>query len=339
MRHRLHAIALLMCLPALLPFLNAGCVHYAGGNMSARYEKEVPLSAPLPPGSSFSAETRDGSITVEGTETSECTVLARVVTHAKTEEAAAELAEQIDVRLEPAGDGLRVVIDRPPVIRNAGYSVSLTARVPIQTTLDLVTADGSVRITNITGNVSARTSDGGIQVEDITGDTKLRTSDGSIACTRLKARSLDCYTSDGGIRITTLTAGSCTARTSDGSITLEEVQADALNLRTSDGSIKCRGLSAAELECHTTDGSVVVEYAPEAPKDIQLTATTSDGNITVAAPPGLSAAIEATTSDGSIHTSLPITVQGKVGRSLQGTIGGGAGKIYLKTHDGSITIR
>ena len=57
-----------------------------------------------------------------------------------------------------------------------------------------------------------------------------------------------------------------------------------------------------------------------APKAPNVTATTSDGGITFTAPPGLSAVIEASTGDGSIHTSLPITVEGKVGgKSLTGT--------------------
>ena len=38
-------------------------------------------------------------------------------------------------------------------------------------------------------------------------------------------------------------------------------------------------------------------------------------------------------------TELPITIQGKVGKSLNGVIGGGEGRIYLRTNDGSITIR
>jgi len=67
--------------------------------------------------------------------------------------------------------------------------------------------------------------------------------------------------------------------------------------------------------------------------------STSDGSITFDAPSGLSAVVQASTNDGSIHTSLPLTVEGKVGKSLRGTAGDGQGKITLKTHDGSITIK
>lgn len=336
-RHRRKVVPAFLL--ALIPFLVTSCIYLEGCGPRARYEKQVPLSAPLEPSSSFSAETRDGSITVEGAETSKCNVLATIVTHARTPERAEELAGQIDVKLEPSGAGLKIVIEKPPVIRNAGYSVSLEATVPAQTSLALVTSDGAVHIANITGTINARTSDARIQVQDATGDAKFKTSDGTITCARLSAPTLDCYTSDGHIRLSDVTAGSCTARTSDGSITLEGVRGDSMNLRTSDGTIRCRNVAPAEMECRTSDGPIHVEYAADAPNALSLSAITSDGNITLAVPPGLSAVIEATSNDGSIHTNLPITIQGKVGKSLTGTIGDGKGKVYLKTHDGSITIR
>lgn len=332
------AKASLVCLLGLL-LTTASCVYVSGCGPQARYEKQVSLSAPLEPGQSFSAETRDGSITIEGVETTECSVLATIRTHAGTVERAEELAEQIEVSLQPSGGGLAVVIDRPARIRNAGYDVSLQVRLPAQTSLALVTSDGSVRMTGVTGTVEARTSDGSIQAENITGDTQLKTSDGSIRCTQIEADTLDLYTSDGSIRLSDATSDTCTLRTTDGSITVTGLETDSLQMRTSDGSIRARDVSAAEVNCHTSDGTLQLECAADAPKAPQVEATTSDGSITFAAPPGLSAVIEAQTNDGSIHTHLPITVEGKVGKHLRGTIGGGEGRIYLRTHDGSITIR
>jgi len=120
---------------------------------------------------------------------------------------------------------------------------------------------------------------------------------------------------------------------------LTNVRADSLDLHTSDGGIRCQGIAAARLNCRTSDGSVHIECAVDAPNVIEATVTTSDGGITFAAPQGLSAVVEASTNDGSIHTSLPITVEGKVGKSLRGTIGTGEGRLILKTNDGSITIK
>jgi len=311
----------------------------AGDWNGARYEKEVELSAPLAAGSSFAAETRDGAIKVQGVETGECRVLAKIVAHARTEDRAQELAEQIEVRLEPAGAGLKVVTEGPRTMGSAWYAVSLEVRVPVQTSLVLGTDDGSVHLTNITGDVDARTSDGSIEAEALKGNVKLRTSDGHITGVRLEAAALDLHANDGSIRISDASAKTCTAKTSDGSITLTDVRADSIAAETSDSTIRLQRIAAGRVECHTSDGSIHIDYAPDAPKAPDVTATTSDGGITFIAPPDLSATIDAATTDGSIHTSLPITVEGKVGKSLTGKVGGGEGKIHLRTHDGSITIR
>ena len=132
---------------------------------------------------------------------------------------------------------------------------------------------------------------------------------------------------------------SCKARTSNGSVTLDDVRGDIINVRTDDGPIRCRSVAAIELGCEASDGSIHIEYAADAPKDLTLYAIAFDGDITLAAPPNPSAVIEATASGGSIHTSVPVAIQGRVGKSLTGTIGDGEGNVYLKTDDGSITIR
>jgi Toastrack DUF4097 len=332
----------LACLLGLILFLASSCVYVSGcgdwGQM-AKYERQVELSAPLEMGSTFSAATRDGSITLEGIQSTECRLIATIRARASTEEKAQELGEQIEVRLEPVGRTLTVVIEKPSVIRNAHYGVSLAGTVPTQTNLALITSDGSVHLANIEGTVDAKTSDGSIQAEGIKGDTKLKTSDGRIQCARLEAGVLDLHTSDGSIKLEDISATSCTARTSDGSITLADARSESLALRTSDGGIRCRGITASRLECHTSDGSVHIEYATDAPSVIDATVSTSDGSITFAAPQGLSAVVEASTSDGSIRTALPITVEGKVGKSLRGTIGTAEGRLILKTRDGSITIK
>jgi len=293
----------------------------------------------LAAGSSFAAETGDGSIKVQGIETGDCRVLAKIVAHARTEERAQELAEQVEVRLEPAGAGLKVVTEGPRTMGSAWYAVSLDAKVPVQTSLALGTDDGSVRIAEITGDVDARTSDGSIEAEAIKGNVKLRTSDGRITGMRLEAGTLDLHANDGGIEITGASAKTCTAKTSDGSITLTDVRTESIVANTSDSTIRLQRIAADRVECHTSDGSIHIDFAENAPKAPNVTATTSDGGITFIAPPGLSAMIDASTSDGSIHTRLPITVEGKVGKSLTGRIGGGEGRIRLSTHDASITIR
>lgn len=326
----------LLVLLVVLP----GCgIQIGGCPLSARYERQVTLSEPLQPGSSFAAQTSDGHITVEGAQVAECHVIATIVARAVTEGAARELAEAIKVELEPTANGLATKIEKPLYKRNRNFSVSFEVTVPDRTDLQLTSSDGAIKVASVAGKVEARTSDGSVSVEDTNGNAKLRTSDGSITCTEVSADTLELRTSDGSITVLRSSAKSCDAHTSDGNITVAEVQGNNLTLRTSDGGIKCSDITAGRLNCRTSDGSIHIQYAKDVRGPLDVQATTSDGSITFVGPPGLSAVIDAYTSDGSIRTELPIAVTGKIGKSLRGTVGTGEGKVYLKTGDGSITIR
>ena len=96
------SIGLLMCMTLLL----AGC------SMRAKYQRTVRLSAPLSPGSTFEAQTHNGSITTNGADVADCNMVATITARAATEEEARELAEQVEISLEPSNCRLIFIRDR-----------------------------------------------------------------------------------------------------------------------------------------------------------------------------------------------------------------------------------
>ncbi len=176
------SLGCLLCL-TLLP---AGCTFDIGSwAMQAKYERTVRLSAPLSPGSTFAAETHNGSITTNGADVADCDLTATIVARAATEEEAKELAEKIEIKLEPSGNRLTVRIKRPTRLVNKSVSVSLDATVPNQTDLGLRTHNGAVRVADITGHVNATTHNGKVTTERISGAVVLETHNGAVACTEL----------------------------------------------------------------------------------------------------------------------------------------------------------
>jgi len=169
------------CLLCLVMFM-AGCISISGCLMQAKYERTVQLSAPLSPGSGFEARTHNGSITINGAETAECNMTATIVTRAGTDEEAQELSEKVNVTLVPSGNRLITKIDKPTQLINKSVSVSLDVEVPNQTDLDLVTHNGAVEISDITGKLNATTHNGKVAAERISGTTALRTHNGSVTC-------------------------------------------------------------------------------------------------------------------------------------------------------------
>jgi hypothetical protein len=124
--------------------------------------------------------------------------------------------------------------------------------------------------------------------------------------------------------------------TSVGNVTVSDIEA-RIEASVNVGSIVCRKV-IAELDLSSNVGSVTVKYADTAPAACKANITTNVGSIKFTAPPQLSAQVHASTNVGSINTAKPITVVGKVGKSIKGTIGPGEGKVLLKTNVGSIEI-
>jgi len=186
----------MLCLPMLL----AGCCINIGCVMLGRYERTVQLSAPLPPGSTFAAKTHNGPITIRGADVTECSLTATIVTRAGTDEEAEELSDQVKVTLVPSGNRLTAKIDKPTRLINKSVSVSLDVAVPNRTNLELVTHNGAVQITDITGDSNATTHNGKVTAENVSGTTVLRTHNGSVNCREISGGA-DLHTHNGGVEV------------------------------------------------------------------------------------------------------------------------------------------
>jgi len=183
----------LVSLLCLLVVAVGSCINIGGFGMRVKYERTVQLSSPLSPGSSFEANTHNGSIEIAGADITDCNLTATITARAKTEEDAKKLAERTKVKLQSFGDRLIAKIDRPAYLRNQSVSVSLDVQVPNESDLELTTHNGSLEITNITGRLNCTTHNGKITTEQVSGITELHTHNGSVTCreisgdTRLKS--------------------------------------------------------------------------------------------------------------------------------------------------------
>lgn len=288
------------CLLCLLIVTAGCCIQIGGCPLQAKYERTVQLSAPLQPSSTFAAETHNGSITIEGADITDCNLTATITAQALTEEDAKKLAEETEIKLEPSGNKLTAKIEKPAYMVNRSVSVSLDVKVPIQTSLELTTHNGDVRIANITGDIKGTTHNGTVRVTNVTGQV--------------------------------------TATTHNGEVAAEQI-CGSTNLTTHNGSVTCKEISG-DIKLGTHNGTINVVYSKAAPPVCNISIATHNGDIDLTAPTNFSATVEASTHNGSTKTEIPITVVGEINRrKFTGTIGTGEGKLYLETHNGSIKIR
>ena len=111
-----------------------------------------------------------------------------------------------------------------------------------------------------------------------------------------------------------------------------------IKAQTDVGKISCKEISG-DIDLKVDVGKVNVVYSKTASAACNVTIKTDVGSIDITTPPECSAVVQANTDVGSITTDMPLTIKGRVGKKLQGTIGAGEGKLNLKTDVGSIRIR
>jgi hypothetical protein len=289
-------VVFLLCL--LIAAVDRSC---AGGCIpTAKYERTVQLSEPLPAGSLFEAQTHNGYINITGADVAECSLTATIIAKADTEENAQKLAEEVKVELISSGKKLTAKIEKPKLAPGKYVSVSLDVTVPNQTSTVLTTHNGALKLKSLTGKLNGTTHNGAVTAEKISGTAKFETHNGKMVCKEI--------------------AGNTQLQTHNGLIVCKEVSGD-IKLLTHNGNAKAFYSTAASPLCN-------------------VSMVTHNGSVTLTAPPNYSAKVDLSTHNGSINTDLPMTVTGKIAKKkLAGTLGKGEGELYLETHNGSINIK
>jgi len=164
----------------------------------AKYERTVQLTSPLSSGSTFAAQTHNGSIAIKGAKVTDCNLVATIITQAPTDEEAKELSDKVKLTLVPSDKRLTLKIDKPERLINKSVSVSLDVKVPNKTSLELVTHNGTVRITDMIGRLSATTHNGKVIAKNISGTILLKTHNGYVSCRDISGDA-KLHTHNGGI--------------------------------------------------------------------------------------------------------------------------------------------
>jgi len=324
-----------------------GCDIQIGDWGKAKYERTVQQQAPLAPGSNVIAQTSSGSITITGADVTDCSVVAQIRVQAPTEEEAREIAEQVEIKLEPVGQTLTVKAEKPPKKRRRSISISYDITVPNQTNVECASSYGAIKLSNISGNVKGKTSSGSISAENIQGSAQLDTSYGPVTCRNITGDNIQLKSSSGSIRAENI-VGSVNLNTSYDSITCDDISGGDIKLKTSSGNIKLSKASCEDYDLHTSYGSISADeltgsllklhsssggiYVTEASAETadistsygrincrqftttDLTAKSGSGNIDVACSDSTPAEITAnvTTSYGSIDFTTPPEFTGRV---------------------------
>jgi DUF4097 and DUF4098 domain-containing protein YvlB len=132
-------------------------------------------------------------------------------------------------------------------------------------------------------------------------------------------------------------AAMLTLNTNNGGITIDDFRGSA-TFHARNGGLALNNVGG-DLRGETTNGGVTVDVAGDHWDGTGLDVETRNGGIRLNLPKGFSAQLEVGTTRGGVSIDFPVTVQGRIGRHLETTLGAGGPKLRAITTNGGVTIR
>jgi hypothetical protein len=130
---------------------------------------------------------------------------------------------------------------------------------------------------------------------------------------------------------------SLSLRTTNGGISLTDVDGE-IAFRTVNGGVSLTRV-AGSVRGRTSNGGVDVDLEGSTWNGEGLEVETENGGVSMAIPADYSARLETGTVNGRMNIDFPVTVQGRIGRSIETQLGSGGPLIKVRTSNGGVNIR
>lgn len=137
-------------------------------------------------------------------------------------------------------------------------------------------------------------------------------------------------------RLAVPSQASLSLRTVNGGISINAVDG-RIDFRTTNGGVKLAGL-AGEVTGRTTNGGIDVDLDGATWRGEGLQVETNNGGVRLAIPEHYSARLETSTVNGRLNIDFPVTMQGRLDRSVQADLGAGGPPIRVKTSNGGVRV-
>jgi hypothetical protein len=209
--------------------------------------------------------------------------------------------------------------------RNVNVSVAYTVTTPAGTRVSIESISGSVKVTDIKGDINANSISGDLRISGAGRIGTAKTISGTVEIVETQA--------DGPV------AGSSVS----GDVVFRHVNARRIDAGSVSGNIRLEDVQCERVSAQTTSGSVWFAGPLQRTGRYDLKSFSGEVRVLLAGATGFE--VDASSFSGEVRTDFPVTVRGNVqpnrrGRhtTLSGTYGDGAAVLNLTTFSGSIVI-
>jgi hypothetical protein len=128
-----------------------------------------------------------------------------------------------------------------------------------------------------------------------------------------------------------------TLKTVNGGISVRDLRG-TVNFDAVNGGVRLENVGG-EMRGETNNGGLTIDLTGERWEGAGLDVETHNGGVRLNLPANYSAELETGTTNGRLNVEIPIAVQGRLGKRLHTTLGGGGPKIRTVTYNGGVSIR
>ena len=227
-------------------------------------------------------------------------------------------------------NAVRAVESNPPVEQNGnsirvGYnlpedakrhvSISYDVTVPGDTSLQAHSGSGDIGVQGLRKSAVVTTGSGDVNLRDLGPQANARTGSGSI-----KGQDI---------------ALPFTARTGSGGVDADLTGSGNADVESGSGEVRLRGMKGG-LRARTGSGDITVDGGVQSGWNLH----TGSGSVRLSLGSNQGFNLYARTGSGSIHSDLPITMQGSLNRhELKGAVKGGGPEVEVSTGSGDIELK
>ncbi len=205
-----------------------------------------------------------------------------------------------------------------------GIDVEFNVKVPADTTVDLRTISGDVRVTNVKGEVRVQSVNGNLHLEGTARVAAVKSVSGDVTLVNTG--------SDMQVSLSTV----------NGDLQVQGLAARAIDVDTVNGDVRITGWSGDRAHIRTLDGDLDLQTSLTKGGRYEIESHSGDVNLSLTEQPGFE--LEAHTFSGRIRIDFPIRSEGPIRdndrgpRSVRGTYGDGSSSLRLQTFGGDLTV-
>ena len=205
-----------------------------------------------------------------------------------------------------------------------GIEVEFDVKVPADTSVELRTVSGDVRVTNVRGEVRVNGVSGNLSLDGTPRVAAAKTISGDVTLTKAGG--------DAQLSVSTIS----------GDMLLQSLTTRAIDLNTVSGNVRITGWSGDRAVLRTLSGDLHLEASFAKGGRYDLESHSGDIQLSLAEQPGFD--LDASTFSGSIRVDFPVKSEapvresGRGPRSVRGTFGDASSSLRVQTFSGDLTV-